>query len=79
MLGIFNDLSKVFDTVDHRILTKKLDLYVIKGYRLRWFESYLSNWKQFIRNTDKQNKYRNYYMWSSSGPNFMTFVTPNFC
>ena len=31
--------SKVFDTVDHKILTKKLELYGIKGCNLGWFES----------------------------------------
>ena len=53
-LGIFIDLSKAFDTVDHKILTKKLELYGIKGCNLRWFESYLSNRKQFITYGDKQ-------------------------
>ena len=54
MLGIFIDLSKASDTVDHKILTKMLELYGIKGDNLRWFESYLSNRKQFIANGDKQ-------------------------
>ena len=53
-LGIFIDLSKAFDTVDHKILTKKLELYGIKGSKLGWFESYLSNRKQFITYGDKQ-------------------------
>ena len=53
-LGIFIDLSKAFDTVDHKILTKKLKLYGIKDCNLRWFESYLSNGKQFITYGDKQ-------------------------
>ena len=53
-LGIFIDLNKVFDTVDHKILTKKLELYGIKDCSLRWFESYLSNRKQFTTYGDKQ-------------------------
>ena len=47
-LGIFIDLSKAFDTVDHSILIKKLKLYGVKRNNLRWFESYLSNRKQYI-------------------------------
>ena len=53
-LGIFSDLSKAFDTMDHKILTKKLELYGIKGCNLGWFESYLSSRKQFITYGDKQ-------------------------
>ena len=53
-LGISIDLSKAFDTVDHKILTKKLELYGIKCCNLEWFESYLSNRKQFITYGDKQ-------------------------
>ena len=40
--------------MDHKILTKKLELYGIKGWNLGWFESYLSNRKQFITYGDKQ-------------------------
>ena len=37
------DLRKAFDTVDHKILLKKLDYYGIKDDDLSWFEFYLSN------------------------------------
>ena len=48
-LGVFIDLSKAFDTVDHNILLNKLSLYGIKHSNLKWFSSYLSNRKQFIQ------------------------------
>ena len=39
---------KAFDTVDHKILLKKLQHYGIKGKNLSWFESYLTGQKQYI-------------------------------
>ena len=47
-LGIFIDLSKAFDTVDHKILITKLENYGVKGTNLHWFKSYLKYRKQFI-------------------------------
>ena len=48
-IGVFIDLSKAFDTVDHQILLGKLKHYGITGNNLKWFHSYLSNRKQFIK------------------------------
>ena len=52
-LGILIHLSKAFDIVDHDMLLKKLNIYGIKGKSLKWFHSYLTNKKQFIKYCDQ--------------------------
>ena len=50
MVGtVFIDLKKAFDTVDHDLLCKKLEHYGVQQRELSWFQSYLSNRKQFCR------------------------------
>ena len=47
IIGIYFDLQKAFDTVDHNILLHKLYAYGIRGVMYDWVKNYLTDRKQF--------------------------------
>ena len=48
VFGLYLDLSKAFDCVDHNILIEKLSYYGIRNNESNWFKSYLSERSQIV-------------------------------
>ncbi len=59
IVGIFIDLKKAFDTINHNILLQKLERYGIRGVGLDWVSSYLRNRQQFVEIGQHKSGYMN--------------------
>ena len=47
-INVFIDFPKAFDAAYQETLLKRIQLYGVQGNLFKWFESYLSNRKQYI-------------------------------
>ena len=68
--GVFIDLSKAFDTVNHDILLDKLHNCGIKGILNKWFASYLKRRFQTNEIKNAYRKNRKHYAACHRGPSW---------
>ena len=53
--GVFVDLLKAFDTINHQILLAKLNYYGIRAVSNDWFKSYFSTRNQYVSINEYQS------------------------
>ena len=56
-IGIFIDLSKAYDVLNHELLLEKLLSYGVRGTTNLWFRSYLTNRRQSIEINHSDPRY----------------------
>jgi hypothetical protein len=58
--GIFSELDKAFDCVNHDISLSKLNFYGIQGNAGQWFTSYLNDRKRRVEIKSPNSNYNSY-------------------
>jgi hypothetical protein len=76
-IAIFCDLRKAFDTVNHKILFKKMFDIGIRGLELEWFKNYLLYRKQFVYLNGKSSHLLEILLGSTSRLDSWPYFVPN--
>ena len=58
-IGVYLDIKKAYDTLNHSALIYKLDKYGMRGLVSNWLESYLANRQQFVSMENQKSKCSN--------------------
>jgi hypothetical protein len=79
-IGIFLDLTKAYDVLNHRLLLDKFYSFVVRGNINSWFKSHLTDQKQFveINQSGHINSKRHKYIssWKKCGVTQDSFLGP---
>lgn len=55
-VGVFIDLKKAFDTIDHDIVLEKMERFGVRGVGLEWSKSYFRHRSQYVQVGDAMSK-----------------------
>ena len=55
-VGVFVDLKKAFDTINHNILIRKMTKYGLRGVVSNWLESYIQDREQIVQLGDSKSR-----------------------
>jgi exonuclease III len=58
VVGVLLDISKAFDSLNHKILLEKLHNYGFRGRIFNWLKSYLDNRYQYIEVNNKRSGFK---------------------
>lgn len=72
--GIFLDVAKAYDVLNHNTLLGKLNSYVIRGNMNLWFKSYLSNYSLFVEIIQTEHRNFTQCMYTSTLKKIVHFV-----
>jgi hypothetical protein len=73
--GIFLDLSKAYDVINHSMLLNKLDSHGVRGSVNKWVKSYLTNRTQCVEISHSDGSNRTLHKFQSS-PRFIAHGVP---
>jgi hypothetical protein len=65
VVGIFLDLTKAYDVLNHNTLLDKLNTYGISSNTNLWFKSYLCNRSQFFKITPMEHRHFTQYRYTT--------------
>ena len=82
-IGVFIDLKKAFDTINHELLLLKLQCYGIRGVVNEWISNYLTNRRQYVQINEYASDFLNIRcgvpQGSILGPNLFILYINDIC